>query len=482
MDKRIFDLFSEKSGVLPLIEKCVSEYSMKERLLRGTLVGLSGGADSVMLLLYLTYLRAKKDFPLLAVHVNHGIRGEEADRDERFSRDFSKALGVEFVSVRVDVPSLARERGIGLEEAARNARYSIFSDIISGRNDISTIAVAHNADDNFETVLMNMLRGAGTRGLSGTPPVRDNIVRPLIYLRKPEIASALLENGFEFVTDSTNESDDYTRNYIRHNIVPSFDLLTDSLSSSVARLSKNLREDDDCLFGLATAFCEKYSNGCIPQDALKELHPSLFFRALSIYASDALGASIERVHAEAIRECLMRGGDFSISVSGATFVMSSGFGGFYTDVPCFDREFEFGLQMGENGIPEYGAVVEITDNKNKFSTNVYNKSTQADLTSAIIVGDLFVRNKKDGDAYFFGGMTHKLKKMFNDRKIPLKDRARIPVLCDAKGVVWVPGFGVRDDGGKGALYIRISETDVTDQTFLLPERKGRNNKERQKVT
>ena len=120
------------------------------------LVGFSGGADSVMLLLFLLKYREDNDFPIKAVHVNHSIRGEEADRDENFSKEFCKSLGVDFEAVRVDVPALSKEKNVGIEEAARNARYKIFNDIILADSSFSSIAVAHNATDNLETVIFNM--------------------------------------------------------------------------------------------------------------------------------------------------------------------------------------------------------------------------------------------------------------------------------------------------------------------------------------
>jgi tRNA(Ile)-lysidine synthase len=146
----------EKESMLPMMEK-------------GILVGFSGGGDSVMLIAFLHEYqrRTKKPLNLLAVHVNHCIRGEESDRDEEFARAFLKELCIPFESVRIDVVALSEKLGTGIEETARNARYSAFDDIIKSRNDISTIAVAHNSADNAETVIMNMLRGSGLSGVCG---------------------------------------------------------------------------------------------------------------------------------------------------------------------------------------------------------------------------------------------------------------------------------------------------------------------------
>ena len=203
-----------------LARSTVIRYGMEEMLGKGVLVGLSGGADSVLLLLFLLYYRENYNTSMnvVACHVNHLIRGDEAFRDLEFTRNFCSKYGVELCEVEVDVPSLAKQEALGLEEAARNARYSAFNKIILSRNDIDTIALAHNASDNLETVIFNMMRGSGLSGMCGIPPIRDNIVRPFIQIPKSEIVDSLNKGGISYVTDSTNLSTDYTRNYIRHEI------------------------------------------------------------------------------------------------------------------------------------------------------------------------------------------------------------------------------------------------------------------------
>ena len=201
-----------------------------------------------------------KDFPLLAVHINHCIRGEEADRDEQFARDFSLNLGIEFKSLKIDVPCMAKEYGLGLEEAARNARYSAFRDIIEGRNDISTIAIAHNATDNCETIIMNILRGSGLSGICGIKPVRENIIRPIIGLSKQEIISLLDGSGISYVTDSSNLASDYTRNYVRNEILPLFTRLSDNPEAAFTRLSENLRYDLDYITKDALSYISSENN------------------------------------------------------------------------------------------------------------------------------------------------------------------------------------------------------------------------------
>ncbi len=474
------ELFSRGMGAFAYkeLERAISDFSMKEKLELGVLVGLSGGADSVFLLLsLLKYRSLGNNFPILAVHVNHLIRGKEAERDEEFSRELCEELGVPFLVRRIDVPRLAKECGKSVEEAARYARYSAFADIIRGRNDINTISVAHNSDDNIETVIINMMRGAGTLGMSGINPSREEIVRPLIYLSKADIVSALYEEKIEFVTDSTNEEDEYTRNYIRHNILPKLYSVYPMAGSAVLKMCMNLREDDACLLSLASAFTEKYENGKIPAKELKELPSALLFRVLKIYFEAFSGKTLERVHIAAIKSGLS-GADFSVSVPGGTsFVVNCGLAGFSSKEKNEKTEnFYFEISEKLTEIPEFSALIELGDNVlDDNYLKVYNISTQKNLTSAIITGKLFIRNKLDGDAYFYGGMTHKLKKLFNDKKIPVNMRERIPVLCDDAGIVWVPGFGVRDDGGTENLKIRIFSNTNSRRHFYLS---GESKKER----
>ncbi|MBQ9719006.1 MAG: tRNA lysidine(34) synthetase TilS, partial [Clostridia bacterium] len=191
----------------------------------GTVIAAySGGADSSCLLHHLVRWCAGNGVTLAAAHVNHGIRGEDADRDERFCRETCGKLQVPLYVLREDVPALAAQSGRGLEETARSVRYSFFDRVskeLTGSPDAAVVATAHNADDHLETVVFNLLRGSGTRGLSGIDPLRDGrFVRPLICDTGAEIRRWCENHRVPYVTDATNADTDYTRNFIRHNIVP----------------------------------------------------------------------------------------------------------------------------------------------------------------------------------------------------------------------------------------------------------------------
>ena len=180
-------------------------------------VGFSGGADSVCLLAMLWELRALLECDVRALHVNHGLRGEEAERDQEFCRSFCEARNIPFRAVRVDVNGLVKEQGLSVEEAARQLRYEALQ-AEAGADGI--IAVAHHAEDQAETILLNLLRGTGLKGLSGMEYRRGNIVRPLLGTGREQILSYLAENGLPHVTDSTNADNDYARNRLRNVILP----------------------------------------------------------------------------------------------------------------------------------------------------------------------------------------------------------------------------------------------------------------------
>ena len=433
---------------------------MRPFIERGSLIGLSGGADSVMLtLLLLEYVRREGiAAKLLAVHINHGIRGDEADRDERAAGELAEALGVEFTSRKIDVPALADKTGKSIEEAARDARYAAFSDIISGRSDISSIALGHNATDNLETVIFNMMRGAGSRGASGIPPTRGNIYRPMLYIPKADIERLLLEGGIPFVTDSTNKDTAYTRNYIRHEIIPRLSRLSPSPEAAITRLTQNLRIDGDYIFSVAEEFLR--THGESPRSAeLVALHPAVLARVICEMARRVSGKTPERTHLAELAELLGRGESFSLSLpGGCVFESSCGI----SRVRAKDTRGEISIPLifGENPLPEYSASVDFFEAGAEISHNVYNFSIQVDISSAIIKGDLFIRSRRDGDSYRYGGMTRSVKTLFTDAKIPRGDRHRVPVICDGAGILWIPGFGARDDGETDEKrYVRISFAD-----------------------
>ena len=464
MHNKIKNLFGSDFGnkIFITIENTISEHNMKEKIESGVLVGFSGGPDSMMLLAFLVEYRDRyNSFPIVLSHINHCIRGVEADRDEHFSIEIANALQVPILTKRIDIPQVAKENGIGIEEAARNARYCEFSDIILSRNDISCIAVAHNSSDNMETVIFNILRGSGTKGAAGISPVRDCIIRPLINVSKEDILRLLDEAEIPYVLDSSNDSTDYTRNFIRHKIMPLMREVVPSPENNVGRLCRNLRYDDQYFQNLAIDFIAGRNH--IPTEELRGLHRSVLYRVL-LKMLEPYSVSLSEKHIEAI-ESMLWDDNFRISLPrGLIFVSEYGMS-FITQEDKREIDYFYNIEKGSNIISKYHSEIILSDSLvDKTFLNVHKNSIQADISSAIIVGRLFIRPKKDGDTVFYGGMTHKLKKLFNDRKVPNGLRPLIPMLCDDKGVVWAPGFGVRDDRANGAVNAPLYVTLIIEDS------------------
>lgn len=442
-------------------EAAVKDNSMNTYLSGGVAVGFSGGADSVMLLHFLLeYRKNNFDFTILPVHVNHMIRGSAADKDEQFCESICEKLGLEFVSVKRDVPRIAADSKTGLEEAARKERYLIFEDIIRGRNDISAVAVAHNSTDNLETVIFNMMRGAGLFGLSGIAPIRDNIIRPLINVSSQDIRKALELVGIEYALDATNFDTDYTRNYIRHEILPKLNAISENPEAAMSKTTHNVRD--------AAEFISAYSAGLlngrktVGRCELVNLPKAPLVEVVKQMYGGYSDKMLEAVHFNAISSNLYKD-DFSVSLpDGLSFVCERGI----CRITRLNENFEFLLPIhsGVNDFPEYSAKIFVDTEKTiEIYSNVYKFSIQVALPFDIIKGELFIRNKLDGDAYHTSGMTKKVKRMLCDAGIPKSIRSKIPIFCDNEGILWIPGLKPRDSVGITSdkkVYLTLAITDL----------------------
>ena len=468
---KIKELFSSEKGklILDKAKATITRYSMDKDIKNGVYVGFSGGADSVMLLSLLSYLRAELGyFPIIAVHVNHMIRGEEADRDAEFAKEFASSLGVEFNLVTVDIPKLSKEYKLGTEECARNERYRIFSELVEAHATATTVAVAHNSTDNLETVMLNLMRGAGTSGMAGIPPKREGVIRPLIDVSKEEILSALDSSSIPYVIDSTNMSSDYTRNYVRNEILPLFKKITDSPEKMAMRMSENARQDVEFIEDCAMKFiADNYVLGKVEAKKLCTLHKALFMRVMKHIIGQKTDKTLEKTHVEAIYS-LLSGNDFAYSLPGKVrFVSQNGICYLEDDVKKETNEFSVPLKYGVNKVEGYSSVILVSDNDNfDCYSNIYKISIRAKLSTDIIGCGLSVRSKRDGDSYSYGGKTRKLKKLFNDKSIPVNLRQSIPVFEDSFGIVWVCGFGIRSLKAQKIIYVAIAEPITNDESDL----------------
>lgn len=430
----------------------VRDYSMLS--CRSLLVGLSGGADSVALLYLLKKEAVKRGFSLFALHVNHCIRGEEADRDEAFCREICEKWDIPLEVVRVDVPKIALKTKTGVEEAARNCRYEAFDDFCR-KNSVECIATAHNASDNLETVIFNLARGSALKGLTGIPAVRENIVRPLIYCTKTEILEYLNENGIDFVYDSTNSSVEYSRNLIRHKIVPELLSINPALEASVAKTVSLLRADEDYLNKLTSEFMES------DVGSLKTLDKAILGRVIRArYRELSDGEELSFVHVSDVERLIFSAVEHS-SISLPHRISARIEGGrlvFSRDIYRTDHSpYNIPLTLGENIIDEDGSIIfickENEENTEKImqtrkylinKQNIYKISIKASVSFDIMNFSLCARSRSDGDRYLFGGMTRKVKKLLSEKKIPLEKRDTLPIIESEGNIVWIPGFPVCD--------------------------------------
>lgn len=432
----------------------IEKYSM---LRRGAhvIAALSGGADSVAMTHLLYTLREKYGFTLTAAHVNHGIRGENADRDEKFVRDFCEKLGIKLDVLRADVPRLAQESGEGIEECGRRVRYEFFKEI----NPNAVVATAHNLNDNAETLLFRICRGSGIKGLGSIPPTRGNIIRPLIACSRAEIEKYCAENSLEYVTDETNLSTDYTRNYIRHEILPLFMNMNPAFLDSAFRLSEIARSDETALSDMAAAL-KKDSALAAGYSAEKLLSAAeaIRRRLLSQIILEETGERAEAKHIESLELLLRKGGKIQV-IGGADFRVRKGI---LERVPNSSDSSPWRTEISPGTLDFPGGSLdfaEIYKNDLTYTQKVNKHMLDIFLDCDKIVGKLVLRSKADGDSFSPQGFdgTKKLKKLFQEKGIPPEKRSAYPVLCDDVGVVAVPGFGVGGRTAVGAETEKIFE-------------------------
>ncbi|MDR0222419.1 MAG: tRNA lysidine(34) synthetase TilS [Oscillospiraceae bacterium] len=229
--------------MLDKVKAAVERFGMLERG-ANVMVALSGGADSVALLHAMLELAGEYGVFVSACHVNHGLRGGESDGDERFVRGLCGGLNVPLAARSADVKS-SRKKRQSLEEAAREARYSVLADVAETTAGRVKIATGHTASDNAETVLINLIRGSALKGLCGIPPVRGDIIRPLIFCSRADTEEFCRARGLGYVTDSANFSLDYTRNKIRASLIPVIEGINPSFAAGITRMCGALREDEE---------------------------------------------------------------------------------------------------------------------------------------------------------------------------------------------------------------------------------------------
>ena len=402
-------------------------------------VGFSGGADSVTLLHILANNREKLGIKeIKAVHLHHGIRGEEADHDLQFSKEFCEKLGVEFIPFYENVPEIANKTGESIEECARRIRYECFSGV-----QCDVVATAHNLNDNIETFLLNLTRGSSLSGLCGIPYKRDKYIRPLLDTTRAEIEEYAEQNGLEFVTDSTNLCDDYTRNKLRHNVLPQLFSINPSFDKAFAKCVENINLSNDFIVQESNRFLEESNCGdYFDCQVFENVHSALKYQVISLILKQKKAQNINREHILAVNNIIENGGSVDIG-NGVTITVERK--KLYFGKPNITAHFESPFQKDiKQVITPVGEYEILYFNKDLQKLNKQDMDNLIDCDK--IFGEICCRNRRDGDFYVPRNRkcTKTLKRLFNDEKISLTERSEMLILEDEKGIVWTEFFGVSD--------------------------------------
>lgn len=442
-----------KEDVLSVIKK----YNMLENCDR-IVVGLSGGADSVCLLSVLNSLKAEYGFSLVAAHINHGIRGAEAQRDEESCKRLCESLDVPLEILHADIPTLSKQQGIGEEECGRIVRYDFFRSLAGERGKIAT---AHNLNDNAETLLLNLVRGAGSKGACGIPPVRDNIIRPLIETDRKSIETYCEENELQYVTDSTNLECEYSRNKIRIKVLPTLCEINQNAVGALSGFASRMREQEAFLESVVN---EKYAQ-CVKNSEFYEAE----FSALDIFLKKRIAGrflselSHGEVEAKHIDDFLrFVGSGKALVTASATEIVSRDGKIFKKPEQAEQFSVDFSLDDKKVNLPFCEISVEKYDTKDLQNLNKDILDNLIDCDK--ISNTLILRSRKDGDKFTFSKrrVTKTVKKLFNEDKIPPEVRNRMVILDSDGEVVWLSGYGTNKKfrigaDTKKAIKLNISQ-------------------------
>lgn len=418
------------TDMLNKVSETIEKYNMINRG-ESVLCCLSGGADSVALLLCLHKLGAD----VKACHVNHLLRGDESMRDESFCVSLCEKFGVPLEVKRVDAKMFSQQGGYSFEEGARVLRYKIFSE-----QGCDKIATAHTLSDCLETAVFNLARGTGLTGLASIPPVRDNnIIRPLINCSRSEIVDFLVECGQDYVTDSTNLTDEYTRNRIRHNIVPQMKNMNPSLEKTFLGTLENLREDNAFILRQANklqAFAKtSYGYKCEP---LIQSDPAVSGRVIAAVLSEK-GVSASRERILEVRELCRNGG--KITVGKNVYLCSDKYMLYYESDTlgnfCFSAKIDEKMSIGCKTV--------CLEKKQPYSLNIHDNLTSFCADYDKIKGDILVRSRVSGDNITLIGreFTSSVKKIVQSAFKP-HERKNAIILADNDGVIFVEKYGFAD--------------------------------------
>ena len=451
--------FQERKGhflFMDLLHK-FETYVRRHRLVEERdkiLIAVSGGVDSVVLLKLFLEIREKWKLSLSVAHLNHGLRGESADRDESFVKDLTHHFGIAFYAKKADVKSYAKTHKLSLEESAREVRFR-FLLMLQNEHDVDKIALGHHAKDQAETILMNIVRGSGIRGLRGIKPMRGSIIRPLLFAMKEEIVSYAAEWGLDYVEDASNQDRCFLRNRIRWDVLPVLERAMGShVIPCISRTGESILEaeafiDDAVNQAKAQSIVDITDNEII-LDIYKFLS---YFRIVQkgvtinileeeLQKKDIDSSKIERILA------LARDGESGKKIELGEGKLAIKSGQHLVFLKYFDSMTEISIELGEpvvlkkTGFEFQSTVMNCDVNEIVFSTDANIEYIDFDRISL----PLRIRSMHEGDAFYPLGMNQKKKlhDFFIDKKVPNYRRSSIPLLVGGDDIIWVGGFRIDD--------------------------------------
>ena len=434
------------------IEQNIIHFISKQKLLKKgdkLLIALSGGPDSVFALHFFYKYKSKFRIDIAAMHVNHLLRENESEKDEAFCKSLCNRLNINFSSVKVDVNTFANENKQSIEEAARNLRYQKLTEYSSNIN-ATKIVTAHNLEDNTETVLLNLFRGTGLKGAGGIPIARDNIIRPLLSTSKKDIIEFLESEKFEHRTDKTNFENDFTRNYLRNEIIPLIkEKINLGIDSNIFKFSKIANISESAIHDYAVEInkknIKKTESGIEISNLINnEKFINIFSNAIKLALEDEFKKSFTFDDISKIKSI------FSSQV-GSKAELSNNV------VAIREREFLFVHLQNETNLNQ---TYELQLNKD---IQIGNKTISAKIIDEaeleysqsnnveIINGDtisfpLTIRRWKDGDRFNPIGLkgTKKISDFLTEAKISSYDRKKQLVLLNGNKIIWIIGYRIDD--------------------------------------
>ncbi len=442
-----------------MIDKVIATVNKYNMLREGAtvVVAVSGGSDSMALLSVLNEVKDIYKINICVAHVNHCLRGEDADRDERFVCEKCKELGVKVYVKRANVQQMAQEQGMSFEECGRKVRYEFFNSIAEN----AIIATAHNLDDRAETFFFNFTRGSTLRGLCSIPPVRDNIVRPIIDCTKDEILEYCKKNSVDYVIDATNADVKYARNRIRHNVLPQLKAINSGFEENAGRCINSLNEDEEFLSSLADKYvCDAECENGYSAELLADLPPAIRRRVITKILEKAKEITPEWKAVEGVCNLLEESGKMQIN-GGVTVRVRKGILDFPEEESDFQQAKELcgKIEFADKTIEGKIVNIEEINNLQKISKQGLEYYLDCDK----ILGKVVVRSREDGDKITLASRkcTKTLKKLFNELSVPPEKRNSVAVFADENSVILVEGAGVSQNVAVNSQTKKVLKINIT---------------------